>query len=90
MRSRYTAYATGDLDHLVRSWHPRTRPYDLAIDEDTVWEGLLVESAEEHDDTAVVVFRARWRQGTVRDEVAERSRFVRRAGRWVYVDGDPT
>ena len=26
MRSRYTAFALGDADHLWRTWHPRTRP----------------------------------------------------------------
>jgi SEC-C motif-containing protein len=28
------------------------------------------------------------RAGAVTGELHERSRFVRRAGRWVYVDGD--
>ena len=26
MRSRYTAFALRDLEHLLASWHPRTRP----------------------------------------------------------------
>ena len=29
MRSRYAAYAVGDLDHVFRTWHPRTRPDTL-------------------------------------------------------------
>ena len=33
-------------------------------------------------------FRASWRRGAERSVLAERSRFVRRGGRWVYVDGD--
>jgi SEC-C motif domain protein len=88
MRSRYTAYAVGDLPHLVRSWHPRTRPDDLELDDGTVWEGLTIEDAREEADTAVVSFRAAWRRGSDRHVLSERSRFVRRAGRWVYVDGD--
>ncbi|MDQ1077214.1 MULTISPECIES: YchJ family protein [Microbacterium] len=90
MRSRYTAYVVGDLTHLVRSWHPRTRPDDLELDGDTVWEGLSIDEADERDDTAVVVFHAAWRRGTERQVMSERSRFVRRGGRWVYVDGDVT
>jgi len=88
MRSRYTAYVVGDLPHLVRSWHPRTRPDDLELDAGAVWEGLTVDEAHEEPDTAVVAFRAAWRHGAEREVLAERSRFVRRAGRWVYLDGD--
>ena len=36
MRSRYTAYVVGDVDHLVRSRHPRTRPAELALDGDVL------------------------------------------------------
>ncbi|WP_396645567.1 YchJ family protein [Microbacterium sp.] len=89
MRSRYTAFAVHDADHLARTWHPRTRPAELEFD-DTVWEGLVVEDADEHGDAATVAFRAAWRRGDERGAVAERSRFLRRAGRWVYVDGDST
>lgn len=88
MRSRYTAYVVGDLPHLARSWHPRTRPDHLDLDDGTVWEGLTIDGAWEEVDTAVVAFRAAWRRGGEREVLSERSRFVRRAGRWVYVDGD--
>jgi len=88
MRSRYTAHVVGDLTHLARSWHPRTRPDVLEPDAETVWEGLVVEEAQEDGDAAVVAFRAAWRQGAERHVLQERSRFVRRGGRWVYVDGD--
>ncbi|MGN7186896.1 YchJ family protein [Microbacterium enclense] len=88
MRSRYTAFVVGDAAHLVRSWHPRTRPDDVVADDGTVWRGLVIEGAEEHGDAATVTFRASWRQHGVDGELRERSRFVRRGGRWVYVDGD--
>lgn len=84
MRSRYTAFAVGDADHLVRTWHPRTRPEDIDLD-DTVWEGLDIEDAIEDGDAATVVFRASWRREGARGVLSERSRFVRRGGRWVYV-----
>lgn len=88
MRSRYTAFAVGDAEYLVRTWHPRTRPDDVDLDDGTVWEGLVVEAAGEDADAATVTFRASWRRGAERSVLAERSRFVRRGGRWVYVDGD--
>ncbi|MER7070075.1 YchJ family metal-binding protein [Terrabacter sp. NPDC000476] len=96
MRSRYTAFARGDVGHLVRTWHPRTRPDDLELDPSTRWTGLTVLRTERggpQDTDGVVEFVARWREpsarGAVRTgELREVSRFTRRAGRWVYVDGD--
>lgn len=91
MRSRYAAFVCGDADYLFRTWHPRTRPADTTIDADIVWTALEVTDtvAGGIDDGYGEVeftarFRSRGRSGTMR----ERSRFERRGGRWVYVDGD--
>lgn len=84
MRSRYAAHVVGDADHLFRTWHPRTRPHDVTPDPGVRWTGLEVLAAIEEGDTAEVEFRASYDGGAMR----ERSRFARRAGRWVYVDGD--
>lgn len=93
MRSRYTAYALGGADHLFRSWHARTRPGDVAPDPRVRWVGLSVLDVVDggpDDAEGVVEFRAQWvsdDDGPVRrGEVHERSRFVRRGGRWVYLD----
>ena len=91
MRSRYTAFAVGDEDHLFRTWHPRTRPDDVAVDPATSWLGLEVlrtEAGGPDDDTGVVEFRARHRTSRGEQVLHETSRFERRRGRWVYVDGD--
>jgi SEC-C motif-containing protein len=40
------------------------------------------------DDLGVVEFTARLRTPEGTDEMRERSRFSRRAGRWMYVDGN--
>ncbi|OZD55719.1 hypothetical protein CH252_07705 [Rhodococcus sp. 06-1477-1B] len=88
MRSRYTAFSVGDEVHLARSWHPRTRPDDIVVDDGTVWTGLDIEDATEDGDAATVMFRAGWRHGPEKGELHERSRFTRRGGRWVYVDGE--
>ena len=94
MRSRYTAFAVGDADHLIASWHPRTRPDDVTIDPDVHWTGLRIDDIEaggEADAEGVVEFTATWVEGAGRDAVTgalhERSRFARRAGRWWYIDG---
>lgn len=89
MRSRYTAFATGDVDHLVRSWHPRTRPERLDLD-DTTWLGLTVLGATAggvDDDHGTVEFLARWSRPGGSGTLRENSRFERRAGRWLYLDG---
>lgn len=95
MRSRFTAYALADGDHLYRTWHPATRPSHVDTDPWVHWVGLTVVDVEEGgaaDDAGVVEFRARWVAGEgstrQRGELHERSRFQRRAGRWFYLDGE--
>lgn len=89
LRSRYAAYVLGDEAYLLRTWHPRTRPHDLALERGGTprWLGLQVlETADgnEGDQEGEVEFEAHHVGGVLR----ERSRFVRRAGHWLYVDGD--
>lgn len=98
MRSRYTAFVLHDEDHLFRTWHPRTRPAGPYGDPATTWTGLTIEETvgggEDEPDgaEAVVAFTARYRltgaDGAPGPEQAvhERSRFLRRAGRWLYVE----
>lgn len=91
MRSRYAAFAVGAGDYLARTWHPAHRPGDLALDPDLTWTGLEVldtRAGGPDDDQGEVEFRASWRHGRERGVLHERSRFIRRGGRWVYVDGD--
>lgn len=92
MRSRYTAFALGDEDHLFRSWHPRTRPSPPYVDPAIAWDRLEIlgyEAGAVDDAEGIVEFAAHWRGASGASSVMrEQSRFVRRAGRWVYVDGD--
>jgi len=84
MRSRYSAYALGEVDHVFRTWHPRTRPEIVAPDTLT-WTGLTIHGSGED----WVDFTASY-EGSVTGSMREHSRFERRRGRWVYVDGDVT
>ena len=94
MRSRYSAFVTGNADYLRATWHPDTRPDELGLDapgaQKTTWLGLTVKSHRvTGPETAEVEFVARYRVGggsAVR--LHERSRFVRLDGRWLYVDGE--
>ncbi len=91
MRSRYSAYAVGDLDYVWRSWHPRTRPAALPADSGLTWTGLKIldtVDGQPGDQTGEVEFRAHDRHGARTGTLHERSRFAVRARRWLYVDGD--
>jgi SEC-C motif-containing protein len=91
MRSRYTAYAVGRLDHVFRTWHPRTRPDEVTPSPGLTWTGLEILSTVAGgpaDATGEVEFAAHYRTAAGDGVLRERSRFERRAGWWVYVDGD--
>jgi SEC-C motif-containing protein len=90
MRSRYSAYSLGLLDHVFRTWHPRTRPDSVDPVPGLTWIGLEVLEVVDGgpgDETGVVEFRALFDEGRGERAMRERSRFERRVGRWVYVDG---
>lgn len=91
MRSRYTAYVLGNAEHLLRTWHPRHRPDRLDLRDAPQWTGLRIErtvAGGPRDDTGIVEFRASFASAGQRGELHEVSRFERRAGRWLYVNGD--
>lgn len=92
MRSRYSAFAVGDVDYLLASWHPSTRPATLRLDPETVFTRLrILETVDggQDDETGTVSFRAHSRRDGERDVQTEVSRFVRSddgARRWLYLD----
>ena len=90
MRSRYTAFVQGRRDYLLATWHPRTRPSDMPLDDGMTWLGLTVRATQATGPHAATVeFVARSRRGGGRAQRQhECSRFVREHDRWWYVDGD--
>jgi SEC-C motif-containing protein len=89
MRSRYTAYALGRTEYLRDTWDPGHCPEQLDLDPRLRWTGLDVRDHSEQGDRAEVSFEARYLDARGREGgLRERSRFVRRGGRWFYIDGD--
>lgn len=91
MRSRYVAFVRGDENHLFRTWHPATRPDDVSPAPGIQWRGLRIVDTHlggPNDDEGEVSFEAHFVADGAAHVLTEGSRFVRRAGRWVYVDGD--
>ncbi len=96
MRSRYSAYATVNMEYLHDSLHPDHRAdHDVnaarkwATDSD--WLGLEILATDkggENDKTGTVEFRANYREKGIIRQLHEISRFERVEGHWTYVDGD--
>lgn len=91
MCARYSAYAAHEADYLWMTWHPRRRPEVITFEPDVEWLGLdivdVVDGAA-GDREGIVEFRARYRDAEGPAELWERSSFVLRAKRWMYVDGE--
>lgn len=90
MRSRYTAYVRGLDDYVRATWAPETCPPAIEPDPPGLrWLGLDVKRHRVIDaDHATVEFVARSKLGGRAHRLHELSRFERRDGRWLYVDGD--
>jgi SEC-C motif-containing protein len=92
MRSRYAAFAVGDVAYLLATWHPSSRPAGLELDDQLRWVRLDVLDVVDGgflSATGEVAFEARWRRGSERGVQRERSRFVREDGAWLYLDAVP-
>ena len=99
MRSRYTAYARGAVDHILATYTPKAasgvdRESTEKWSKTSTWLGLSVLSTDAGgpgDAEGTVEFVARFREGPDGPEQThhERARFVRspRDRRWLYADG---
>jgi SEC-C motif-containing protein len=90
MRSRYSAFAVGDRDYLLATWHSSTRPRVLDLDREVRWTGLDVLATSGGallDREGTVEFRAHYVVAGRTGAQHENSRFAREDGQWRYVDG---
>ncbi len=97
MRSRYSAYALGQVDYLIQTWHPAkqsalSREELLQSAQSTHWLRLEVVSSSQQGEQGTVEFNAFFRdQEATSQEVSclhEVSRFEKIADQWFYLDGD--
>lgn len=87
MRSRYSAFAVGDQQYLLDTWHPLTRPAGLELDLDQRWYRLDILGFTQGgllDSEGTVEFRAWHKLDGTASSRHEVSRFVREGGRWMY------
>ncbi len=93
MRSRYTAFVLGRLDHVERTHAPEIREdFNRAEAEHMVseceWRGLEVRNTSEDDDTGTVEFMIRFHRDGQDFYQHELASFRREEGRWLYVSGE--
>ena len=95
MRSRYTAYATGNADYLFKTHHPSQRTFEERFElaktiKKTRWLRLSVlqtQQGQPGNSSGVVEFMAVYADPEP-SQLHERSNFVQQNGRWFYTDGE--
>ncbi|QRP48918.1 YchJ family protein [Amycolatopsis sp. FDAARGOS 1241] len=88
MRSRYSAFAVGNPEYLLGTWHPDTRPKRLRLEAGQEWTGLEILGGTGGgllQNEGTVEFRAHYSYRGHADTLQENSRFVREGGKWFYV-----
>lgn len=97
MRSRYTAFATGNVDYIFKTHDPDTvaqidKGATARWAKESKWlalEVLKTEGGGEGESAGFVDFVARYSTGPLTTEHRERAVFKKRDGRWMFVDGAP-
>ncbi len=91
MRSRFTANRLKNIEYLLRTWHPDTRPLTLnekAIPDWTELEIIHVRDGFETDREGSVEFRACAVNRKTVHVLHEISRFVHDGNTWYYKNGE--
>lgn len=95
MRSRYTAFTQANIDYLMYSHHPKTRPIKDKKEikkwcQSVKWVGLQVlkvEGGSAKDTEGMVEFKALFMDDLKPEQIYETSKFVKYNQRWVYYEG---
>jgi len=97
MRSRYSAYALGNADYIIRTTHPENPHYStdfttwkkniLHFSHTTQFTDLAINEFIDGDTDAFVTFTAYLSQGGKDVSFTEKSRFLKVDGKWLYHDG---
>lgn len=95
MRSRYSAYALGDIDYIVETTASSTRQ-DINIEDvqdwanNVTWKRLEIlerGKGQTSDTNGIVEFKAYYTQENKEHCHHERSSFIQKNGQWFYLDG---
>lgn len=90
MRARFSAFKKGLISFLTTSWHPDTRPSELALDKHIHWGRLHIHREEPPtDSTAKVHFRAYFFENGSWGVQTETSLFYLINNAWFYHSGEP-
>lgn len=94
MKSRYSAYAIGDSDYIIKTTHPDnpdytedTKAWKAPIDlfsQQTQFQELEILEWTDGEEEAFVTFKASLSSGVL----IEKSRFLKVDGRWLYRSGE--
>ena len=91
MRSRFSAYARRNVDYLLATWDAGKRPAVIDFSKETAqWQKLTIVDTKKgraQDSKGIVEFKAYYSQDGEPCFMHEISRFVKAAGRWLYLDG---
>ncbi len=96
MRSRYSAYATVEIEYILRSTHPSVRKFHdgESIEnwaKSSVWQKLEIISTDKgdvKDKQGTVEFKAYFLDANGQWQIHhETSKFVKELGKWFFVDG---
>ncbi|SDJ51417.1 YchJ family protein [Microbulbifer yueqingensis] len=85
MRSRFSAFVTGNLPYLRKTWHPDTCPEVKQDDLNTRWTRLEVLRSKQGLKKSVVEFKAFFEDEEGERAMQEISLFKLHKKRWVYV-----
>lgn len=92
MRSRYTAYASGNINYIVATMKgPAANNFNaeeaLAWARKVNWLGLKLIRSKQEGDRAYVEFIASFAYQEQKQQLHELSEFMLENGKWFYVDG---
>lgn len=97
MRARYSAFALGEVDFILKSHHSRTR-HEVKRDEieqwskNSEWLGLRIvktESGALHDQTGNVIFNAQYKTDGKLNDHWENALFEKENNAWHFLDAKP-
>lgn len=92
MRSRFTAYAQQNEAYLLTTWDSAKRPVniDFSKEDNVEWNRLEIvgkRKGGEKDSKGIVEFKAYYLLEDEEYAMHEISRFVKKSGKWLYLDG---